>query len=119
MTTAHSLLQESGLPRKLIPEMIAMAIWLKNRTIEVRDGKTLYELRGKGCPNLGHLKRLGRYGMCQKRNPLGQNWPKFQTRSEKGRFVGFEGNQFYQMLMPSGHVLRFDYVDWLPEQPLK
>ena len=91
--------------------MIATAIWLKNRTIEVRDGKTPHELVGRGRPNLGHLKRLGRYGMCQKRNPPSQNWPKFQTRSEKGRLISFEGNHFYRMLMPSGQVLRFDHVD--------
>ena len=119
MTTAHSLLQESGLPRKMIGEMITAAIWLKNRTIEARDGKTPHELAGRGRPNLGHLKRLGRYGMCQKRNPPGQNWPKFQTRAEKGRLVGFDGNQFYRMLMPSGYILRFDHVEWLPEHPLK
>ena len=119
MTIAHSLLQESGLPRKLIPEMIATAIWLKNRTIEAKDGKTPHELSGRGRPNLGFLKRLGRYGMCQKRNPPGYNWPKFQPRSEKGRLVGFEGNHFYRMLMPMGSVLRFDHVEWLPEKPPK
>ena len=56
MTIAHSLLQESGLPQKMIGEMITAAIWFKNRIIKARDEKILYKLIGRGRPNLSHLK---------------------------------------------------------------
>ncbi len=50
-----------------------------------------------------------RYGQDQKPST---GWKKFQDRAIKCRFLGYEGNHIYRMLIPGGNVMRYSNVAW-------
>ena len=115
-TRAHAIWRESGLSKKMLPETINAVVFLRNRCPVAGMDVSPHEAMGYGRPNLRWIKRIGRVGMCQERKLPGDNWTKWEVRAKRGRLVGFEGNHFYRMLMPSGKVLRFNHVEWLPDE---
>ena len=121
-TRAHAMLLQSGLPRTMITELIATAAFMHNimpvtGVVHPVTGKpaTPNEAAGHGKPDLSFVKRVGRRGMCQERKLPRDNWDKFQPRAVEGRMVGYEPHGFYRMLMPNGHVQRYDHVEWLED----
>ena len=110
---AHAMLIESKLPESMLPELLATANYLRNRSPVSGQDKTPFEKDQGSKPDLSHLKRIGQKGLCEMRRPPGANWPKFENRTELGRLVGYESNGFYRMLMPNGKVQRYSHVVWL------
>ena len=113
---AHAMLLDSGLPESMIPELIATANYLRNRSPISDLDKTSFKKDTRSKPDLSHLQRIEQKGLYKVRRPPGANWPQFENRTEEGRLVGYEGNWFYRTLMPNGKVQCYSHVVWLNDK---
>ena len=83
---ARCLLEQSGFPKDMWAEMLAVAVYLTNRMpATALNGKSPYEVFYGQAPKLDHLRVIG----CAAYPHINTHQPKFHNRAYRGILVGY------------------------------
>lgn len=103
--TTRTIMCDSKMPLDFWAEAVCTAVYTRNRTKSSVHKKTPYEVWNNRKPNIKHLRRFGCVAYLLDK---GITKKKFESKTTKGIFVGYEMNNTYRIYVPETRKVRCD-----------
>ena len=114
---ASANLKASKLPDRFWAEFMRTANYLRNRQPVPGRDVTPFQACTTHVPRADHLRIIGQTGLCQDRKYPGERFSHFQTRTRRGKLIGYEPHGYRMLMEDTGKVLVFDNVKWINNVP--